>query len=339
MPLLERVEVLLDLRREPGRVLHGPRRRAHRPGGRRGSAIRSPDGRTPQRDAGRDPRARGRARRRAVAPLVEARAAACARRGGHRRSARSTTATPAELEELARRFERRDLSRADAARRRAGPAVPVHLGRSRSASASSCATPRPGEERFARVKVPEGLPRFLELGERGAAIPLERVIAHFLSALFPQMEIVECAVFRVTRDADFEVSDEADDLLEAVELELRRRRFGERRPARGLAMRCRAGCSSGSRPGCGVDDGAGLPRPRACSTWPTLDPARGARAARPEGRARWLGRDADRASPAGERATRSSTRSAAATCSSTTRTTRSRRRSRRSCAQPPRTRT
>src|SRR4029434_4674177 len=45
--------------------------------------------------------------------------------------------------------------------------------------------------------------------------------------LFPKMEIRERAVFRVTRDADFEVSDEADDLLEAVELELQRRRFGD----------------------------------------------------------------------------------------------------------------
>ena len=53
------------------------------------------------------------------------------------------------------------------------------------------------------------------------------MIAHFLDWLFPGMEIVERAVFRVTRDADFEVSDEADDLLEAVELELRRRRFGD----------------------------------------------------------------------------------------------------------------
>jgi polyphosphate kinase len=44
--------------------------------------------------------------------------------------------------------------------------------------------------------------------------------------LFPKMEVIECSVFRVTRDADFEVSDEADDLLEAVELELRKRRFG-----------------------------------------------------------------------------------------------------------------
>ena len=77
------------------------------------------------------------------------------------------------------------------------------------------------------MKVPEGLPRFLEVGKRGAFVPLEAVIAHFLDWLFPQMEVVERAVFRVTRDADFEVSDEADDLLEAVELELRRRRFGD----------------------------------------------------------------------------------------------------------------
>src|SRR6266496_3711213 len=84
-----------------------------------------------------------------------------------------------------------------------------------------------GEERFARVKVPELLPRFLPIGTRGLYLPLERVIRHFLSWLFPRMEVVECTVFRVTRDADFDVSDEADDLLEAVEVELRRRRFGE----------------------------------------------------------------------------------------------------------------
>jgi polyphosphate kinase len=87
--------------------------------------------------------------------------------------------------------------------------------------------PESGEERFARVKVPEGLPRFVQLDKRGYLIPLEATISHFLSRLFPQMEIVETAVFRVTRDADFSVSDEADDLLEAVELELRQRRFGD----------------------------------------------------------------------------------------------------------------
>jgi polyphosphate kinase 1 len=58
-------------------------------------------------------------------------------------------------------------------------------------------------------------------------VPLEDVIAHHLDALFPGMEIVDCDVFRVTRDADLEVSDDAADLLQAVEDELRRRRFGE----------------------------------------------------------------------------------------------------------------
>jgi polyphosphate kinase len=87
--------------------------------------------------------------------------------------------------------------------------------------------PDSGEERFARVKVPELLPRFLTIGERGMRVALEHVIAHFLPTLFPKMEIVECAAFRVTRNADLEVSDEADDLLEALELELRRRRFGD----------------------------------------------------------------------------------------------------------------
>jgi polyphosphate kinase len=86
--------------------------------------------------------------------------------------------------------------------------------------------PENGEERFARVKVPELLPRFIAVGDRGLHLPLETVIAHFLPWLFPGMEIAERVFFRVTRDADFEVSDEADDLLEAVELELRRRRFG-----------------------------------------------------------------------------------------------------------------
>jgi polyphosphate kinase len=84
-----------------------------------------------------------------------------------------------------------------------------------------------GEERFARVKVPEGLPRFLPVGEEGSLVPLEATISHFPAWLFPQMEISETAVFRVTRDADFAVSDEADDLLEAVELEVQRRRFGD----------------------------------------------------------------------------------------------------------------
>jgi polyphosphate kinase len=87
--------------------------------------------------------------------------------------------------------------------------------------------PESGEERFARVKVPEGLPRFLAVGHSGRLVPLEEVLDHFLPTLFPGMEVIERSLFRVTRDADLEVSDEADDLLEAVEHELQRRRFGE----------------------------------------------------------------------------------------------------------------
>ena len=86
--------------------------------------------------------------------------------------------------------------------------------------------PDTGEERFARVKVPEVLDRFVPVGGT-RRVPLETVISHFLPMLFPGMEISERALFRVTRDADFEVSDDADDLLEAVESELRRRRFGD----------------------------------------------------------------------------------------------------------------
>jgi polyphosphate kinase len=87
--------------------------------------------------------------------------------------------------------------------------------------------PEVEHESFARVKVPkEVLPRFVEIS-KGTFIPLEDVIARHLDVLFPGMEILSYDLFRVTRDADFEVSDEADDLLQAVEDELRRRRFGE----------------------------------------------------------------------------------------------------------------
>jgi len=87
--------------------------------------------------------------------------------------------------------------------------------------------PELDHDSFARVKVPkEVLPRFVQIN-KGTFIPLEDVIASHLEALFPGMEIISYDYFRVTRDADFEVSDEADDLLQAVEDELRRRRFGE----------------------------------------------------------------------------------------------------------------
>ena len=89
--------------------------------------------------------------------------------------------------------------------------------------------PEKGEEVAARVKVPkELLRRFLSIGVGGLTfVPLEEVIAANLDDLFPGMEIVHHSLFRVTRDTDYDISDEADDLLLAVEEEVRRRRFGE----------------------------------------------------------------------------------------------------------------
>ncbi len=84
-----------------------------------------------------------------------------------------------------------------------------------------------GEERHARVKVPNSLPRFLAAGT-GRWCLLEDLIMANLARLFPGMVVGEVALFRVTRNADLTLEeDEADDLLVALEVELRRRRFGE----------------------------------------------------------------------------------------------------------------
>ncbi|MDQ1383331.1 MAG: polyphosphate kinase [Actinomycetota bacterium] len=84
-----------------------------------------------------------------------------------------------------------------------------------------------GEERFARVKVPPLLPRFVVVPDSGRYVPLEQVIAAHLDALFPGMEVLAQYPFRVTRDADIELSDESEDLLAAMEMSLRQRtKFG-----------------------------------------------------------------------------------------------------------------
>jgi polyphosphate kinase len=88
--------------------------------------------------------------------------------------------------------------------------------------------PASSEQRFARVKVPPALPRFVALSDGKRFVPLEQVIAAHLDRLFPGMEVVAHYPFRVTRDADFELDDEAEDLLEAIETVLHRRtKFGE----------------------------------------------------------------------------------------------------------------
>lgn len=87
--------------------------------------------------------------------------------------------------------------------------------------------PVTGNTRFARVKVPPLLPRFVVMPDRERFVPLEQVIATHLQELFPGMEIVDQCPFRVTRNADLEIEeDQGDDLLQAIESELTRRRFG-----------------------------------------------------------------------------------------------------------------
>ncbi|MGH9298192.1 MAG: RNA degradosome polyphosphate kinase, partial [Acidimicrobiales bacterium] len=84
-----------------------------------------------------------------------------------------------------------------------------------------------GEHRFARVKVPPVFPRFVAVGDLSRFVALEDVIGANLDRLFPQMSIGGHYAFRVTRNADLALEEgEADDLLAAVEVELRRRRFG-----------------------------------------------------------------------------------------------------------------
>jgi polyphosphate kinase len=84
------------------------------------------------------------------------------------------------------------------------------------------------EERFARVKVPKILPRWIMLPTSGRFVPLEQLISANLDALFPGVEILGSYLFRITRNTDLELDqDEADDLLLLIQEEVRNRRFGE----------------------------------------------------------------------------------------------------------------
>ncbi|WP_040158622.1 RNA degradosome polyphosphate kinase [Nigerium massiliense] len=86
--------------------------------------------------------------------------------------------------------------------------------------------PRTGRRSFARVKLPTMLDRFLPLRDQ-RFVPLEDVISHHLDRLFPGMELLQCATFRVTRNEDLEVEeDDAENLLHALEQELLRRKIG-----------------------------------------------------------------------------------------------------------------
>ncbi len=95
--------------------------------------------------------------------------------------------------------------------------------------AVSVRDPDTGAPRFARIKVPNNVPRFVPVQspDQVVFLPLEDLIAAHLNQLFPGLDVLEHHVFRVTRNADFEVEEDRDeDLLQALERELARRRFG-----------------------------------------------------------------------------------------------------------------
>ncbi|MEL6352322.1 MAG: polyphosphate kinase 1 [Cyanobacteria bacterium J06627_28] len=96
------------------------------------------------------------------------------------------------------------------------------------------------DSHFARVKVPKVLPRYVQLPKElqqdslgkdtpchWMGVPMEQIISHNIAALFPGMSVKDCFTFRITRNADLSVEeDEADDLMLAIEQELRKRRLG-----------------------------------------------------------------------------------------------------------------
>ncbi|MCB1255675.1 MAG: polyphosphate kinase 1 [Microthrixaceae bacterium] len=88
--------------------------------------------------------------------------------------------------------------------------------------------PSTGNTRFARVKVPSLLPRFVVMPDGERFVALENVIGAHIDSLFPGMEVLTSTAFRVTRNADLSLDDDdTDDLMASIESELRRRRFGK----------------------------------------------------------------------------------------------------------------
>ena len=179
-------------------------------------------------------------------------------RGRRRRAQRARRALPAP-----------DLPGPHAAGGRSRPPVPLHLQpvavarrpRARPADAGDDLRAREGAQGDAAALRARGR------GHRPSSRSRSSSPAN-LDALFPGMEIVDHGFFRVTRDADFDISDEADDLLRAVEAELRRRRFGEVvrlevDSAMSAALRARAHRGARGRGAPGLRHRAG------CSTSPT----------------------------------------------------------------------
>jgi polyphosphate kinase len=131
---------------------------------------------------------------------------------------------PRELRSLATRFDREVLPLLTPIA--LGPAAPFPPVSSLAVNIGVVVADG-NETRFVCISVPQDVPRFLDVGGRGVHVPVEDALIHFLPALIGAGTDRPHVVFRVTRDADVSVAHDADDLLEALETELRRRRLGD----------------------------------------------------------------------------------------------------------------
>ena len=323
-------EVPRDLQLQPRRVLPGAR--LGPAGATRGRRAQQRARRTrPGRAAPRDPSA-GRGARRAARRACSPRKSRPRSRRPASSSPTGTTSSDDDQAQLTREFEDRIFPVLTPLA--VDPAHPFPYISNLSLNlAVAVRDPDTGEQRFARVKVPPLLPRFVALARAApASSPLEQVIAAHLDALFPGMEVLAHYPFRVTRDADFELTDEAEDLLAAMESVLRQRtKFGvavrlevdshmtpdvlDLLVPRARAQPRKTSTSSTVRSTC-----------RGCGTLYALR--------RPELKYATL-HAADAAGARGRRRSRrAGGRCATATCWCTTRTTRSARRSKRSSTKP-----
>ena len=187
------------------------------------------DGLDTEDGAGGDPQPRAGADRRAVDVLVAATPAAA--RGRRHPLPRAERLHARDRHVADAVLQGPDLPGADAARVRPRPSVSVHL--EPAARTWRCVVRHGGRTKFARVKVPDMLPRFVPLpaglAPHGgtAFVFLEDVIRRNIQELFPGTQVEGAHLFRVVRDTDMVIQeDEADDLLETVDRGLKQLRYG-----------------------------------------------------------------------------------------------------------------
>ena len=232
----------VDLGQQPRRVLHGARRRPARARSRPASRRSSQDGLTPAQQLDAIHERAGRADAEPAGLLAARCATSCATAGiavVDAERARPPTTAPGSTSD----FIDRDLPGADAARDRPGAPVPVHPQPRLRRSRSSCSARDGGAACRRCVPLPSQLARFVRLPRRRRIrfLPLEELVALFLDRLFPGFDRRRAwAIFRVLRDSDIEIEEEAEDLVRLFEIGAEAAPARQRHPAHGRCGACRS---------------------------------------------------------------------------------------------------